>query len=641
MNKLRFFDFEVFPHWWCCVFGDMPEDMQFDEDIKQNFVFVSSDDTNCREKLINLMREENVCNVGYNIKHYDLMIANAIYQGFTPEQVKIVNDIIIRPDLAYSTKEHIRLQPFANRKLSGITYQDLRDDDDKSMSLKEKEAILGLNILETSIPFDKEDLSDEDKAEILYYCNQDVYASMRHYKEVIHEYTMTKKALGDKYGIPEKTWRMSTNASLISKVLGAKRMHFADEEKIEISLPTKIEAYCKQNVPAQILNKLLTSQDNWEVKAFGNIVSYGNGGIHSVYDTNRKDTQALYVESDGEYCLVNVDAASYYPSMLIQFDCLSRTVEDKQKFIDIYNERIAIKHKDNPTKEDEQVQKALKLVLNTAYGASGNKYLDMYDPYMCSRCCRLGQIFLTALACKIYNTITSARIIQTNTDGILVYINRNDLDKLQKCMDEWTAVSGIGMDRDEVAKIWQRDVNNYLLVKTSGKIKRKGAWLMDDFHRPGTVKYGPLDAFVCSKAATKYLVEGIDPAVTLVQCKNLTDFAITCKKGPTYFKVVQRYANGHEEELFKCNRVIATKDKSLGKLYKVKRYKGDISYGSMPDTPDNCLVVNEALNTYDFKEIKKQLDYTYYLQRIANMLDIQWKELYHNDLIDNNQFIYE
>ena len=61
----------------------------------------------------------------------------------------------------------------------------------------------------------------------------------------------------------------------------------------------------------------------------------------------------------------------------------------------------------------------------------------------------------------------------------------------------------------------------------------------------------------------------------------------------------------------------------------------------MPDTPDNCLVVNEALNTYDFKEIKKQLDYTYYLQRIANMLDIQWKELYHNDLIDNNQFIYE
>ena len=641
MNKLRFFDFEVFPHWWCCVFGDMPDDMQFDEDIKQNFVFVSSDDTNCREKLLDLMREDNICNVGYNIKHYDLMIANAIYQGFSPEQVKIINDIIIRPDLAYSTKEHVRLQPFANRKLSGITYQDLRDDDDKSMSLKEKEAILGLNILETSIPFDKEDLSDEDKVEVLYYCKQDVYASMRHYKEVIHEYTMTKKALGDKYGIPEKTWRMSTNASLISKVLGAKRMHFADEEKVEISLPTKIEAYCKQNVPAQILNKLLTSQENWEVKAFGNIVSYGNGGIHSVYDTNRRDTQALYVESDEAYCLVNVDAASYYPSMLIQFDCLSRTVEDKQKFIDIYNERITIKHKANPTKEDEQVQKALKLVLNTAYGASGNKYLDMYDPYMCTRCCRLGQIFLTALACKIYNTIASAKIIQTNTDGILVYINRDDLDRLQACMDEWTKVSGIGMDRDEVAKIWQRDVNNYLLVKTSGKIKRKGAWLMDDFHRPGTVKYGPLDAFICSKAATKYLTEGIDPAVTLVQCKNLNDFAITCKKGPTYFKVVQRFVDGHEEELFKCNRVIATKDKSFGKLYKVKRYKGTVSYGAMPDTPDNCLVVNEALNSYDFKEIKKHLDYTYYLQRIANMLDIPWKELYHSDLIDNNQFIYE
>ena len=24
--KFRFFDFEVFPNWWCCVFGDLPED---------------------------------------------------------------------------------------------------------------------------------------------------------------------------------------------------------------------------------------------------------------------------------------------------------------------------------------------------------------------------------------------------------------------------------------------------------------------------------------------------------------------------------------------------------------------------------------------------------------------------------------
>ena len=92
--KMRFFDFEVFPHWWLCVFGDMPDANTIDENIKQDFVVVHSDQTNARDKLISLLKEDNVCVCGYNIKHYDLIIANAIYQGFTPEQVKIINDII-------------------------------------------------------------------------------------------------------------------------------------------------------------------------------------------------------------------------------------------------------------------------------------------------------------------------------------------------------------------------------------------------------------------------------------------------------------------------------------------------------------------------------------------------------------------
>ena len=97
--KMRFFDFEVFPHWWLCVFGDMPDTNTIDENIKQDFVVVHSDQTNARDKLISLLKEENVCVCGYNIKHYDLIIANAIYQGFTPEQVKIINDIIISQKL--------------------------------------------------------------------------------------------------------------------------------------------------------------------------------------------------------------------------------------------------------------------------------------------------------------------------------------------------------------------------------------------------------------------------------------------------------------------------------------------------------------------------------------------------------------
>ena len=92
---LRFFDFEVLPHWWCCVFGDLPDDWREnkpDESIKETFITVTSDMPVNRQMIIDMMRECDYCLVGYNIKNYDLMIGNGIYQGFTPEQIKIINE---------------------------------------------------------------------------------------------------------------------------------------------------------------------------------------------------------------------------------------------------------------------------------------------------------------------------------------------------------------------------------------------------------------------------------------------------------------------------------------------------------------------------------------------------------------------
>lgn len=635
--KMRFFDFEVFPHWWCCVFGDMPDNLdEVTEDVKQDFKVVTSKDFNARDNLMKMFFEDGYVLCGYNIKRYDLAIANAIYQGFTPEQVKIVNDIIINPGCAYSTKEHIRMQPFANKKLNGFVFQDLMDDGDGS--LKEKEAVLGLNILESNVDFNKEDLTDTEIEDVIYYCKQDVYAAMYYYKEIVHPYTLTKLAMGKKFNIPEKTCRTSTNARLVAIALKAKRSSFPDTDKIEIELPKKIKQYCYDNVPSKILQQLLTSNEALHVHLFDNEVDYGNGGIHSVYDT------ALYVESDDEYALINVDATSYYPSMLIQFDCLSRCVEEPQIFIDIYDERIAIKHKEHKTKEDQERQLADKLVLNTTFGASGNKFLDLYDPHMCTRTCRLGQIFLTALACKMTRTIPSLKVIQTNTDGILAYVRRKDMDKVEACMKEWTEVSGIGMDRDEVVKIWQRDVNNYLLVKDEGgklKVKNKGSWLNDDYHKPGYVMVGALTAFACAKAAQQFLLNGTDIVDTIVNNKNLVDFVMTCKKGPSYSKVVQRFADGHEEELFKCNRVIASKDRSLGKVYKIKKYKDRLSYTQMAAIPDNCRLMNEALDSYKFDDIRKELDYMFYVQKAADLLDIEWKQLKGQEMKYIDNFKYE
>lgn len=631
--KLRFFDFEVFPHWWCCVFGDMPADGHCEPNIKEQFVVVQSSDNAARQRLMDMFYEPDTCLLGYNIKRYDLIIANAIYQGFTPEQVKIINDLLIRFDkCANASKEHIRLQPFVKKKIPNVTYQDLMDD--STGSLKEKEMNLGLNILESAVDFTDENLTNDKISDVLYYCRQDVYAAMKFYEWVVRPYTDTKLALGKKAGLPERISRMCTNAKLVSHALKASYVPFKDANCVDIELPKKIERYCRDNLPAHVLNKLLTDTRGFKVSLFGNEVSYGNGGLHSVLSKN------IYVESDPDWALVNIDAQSYYPSIMLQFNCLSRCISNPSLFQDTFDERISLKHKTNKSARDEELVRADKLILNTTYGASGNKWLPLYDPYMCSKICRIGQIFLSSLANKIHNTIKECSIVQTNTDGILLYIKRSAMPLLLKLQQEWSDISGINMDTEFADKIWQRDVNNYLMVENNNgkqKIKRKGSWLNTDVIRLGYCTLAAMSGAVSAKAAMDFLLKGVSIDKTILNDTTISDFTIGCTKGPTFFKAVQKMNEGTAEEyeidLYKANRIIATTATHYGKIYKLKMYKGDVSYHQMPDIPEHCLLMNKDLSDYTFDEIRDILDYNYYINKAKELLSIEWRQLMDKDLV--------
>lgn len=634
--KLRFFDFEVTPNWWLCVFGDLPEDVtnvnEINETIKDTFVSVHSDLPNCRDLCMSMMKEDDVCNVGYNIKGYDLMIANGVYQGFSPQQIKMINDIIINPSMAFASKEHLRMKPFASKRISGVVYLDLFDSSDGT--LKDKEATLELSILESSVDFNKEDLTAEDKADLDYYCRHDVYASMVWYLSIVKPFVESKLAVCRAFNMPIADGYRCTNAQLVGKTLHAKRTTFVDAEKTEITLIPKIRDYVYDNIPSKIVDHVLTHTDVYDVQLFNNDIIFADGGIHSTLSLplNKKEQGALHVDSDDEYVLINVDASSYYPGIMIFLDTLSRSIADKQKFIDVYNNRIAIKHKKNKTKDDNDLQLAYKLILNTTYGASGCEFLDLCDKYHRSKTCRYGQLLLIALGNKLYKNVPNLSVIQTNTDGILVYCRRADIEVVRNYANEWSKVTGIGMDLEFVDRIWQRDVNNYLLVKEGGKIKRKGGWLIDDYFKPGYIKIAPLQAYACGKAAIKFLNEGADIIETLVNNTKLSDFAITCKKGPSYRGVIQRFADGREETLFKSNRVYASKNQNNGRLYKVKMFKGNLQYTQMPSTPEHCALINDDLSKYNFNEIRKDLDYMYYYSRTLDLLDLAWFRLSKNSL---------
>ena len=526
--------------------------------------------------------------------------------------------------------------------MRNAVYLDLYDS--STGSLKDKEAILGLNVMETSVPFNKEDLTDADKKDIIKYNIHDVWSSMVWYSCIVEPFIYAKLVLCKKFKLEDQWGYKDTNAGLIARALNVKRKEYADANEIKITLHPKIKKYCEENLPPEVLNRVLNDTKTYKVILFENEVVFADGGIHSKYDIRRykkskEDTPVLFVTSDDKYVLVNVDAESYYPSMMIQFQTLSRSIPDPAGFNDILQERFAIKHKPNKTKDDNDTQLADKLVLNTTYGASGSEWLPFYDPYQRTRTCRYGQLFLIALGCKLYNTIPSLKVIQTNTDGILCYVKRSDLPKVRELMAEWTAVSGIGMEEDVVEKIWQRDVNNYCMVKNGGKLKIKGSWLNQTIIRPGYIMISPRTAFGCAKAVTQWLLHEKDIVRSIVDNTDLMDFVITTTKGPTYDEVIHRMSDGWEVPVFKSNRVIATKDKRYGKLYKVKNGE-QRSYSQVPNIPEHCLCLNDAMENYSFEELKQQLDYSYYLQRCYELLDMTFVELCGTDDFETHRFDY-
>lgn len=645
--KEQFFDFEVFPKWWCCVIGKYPQDDNFagylPEHIKDEFIVVTSDDTLARDKLLSIVKNRDYVNIGYNIKRYDNVILSGVAKGFTPHQLSVLSDCVINEDAQYKDAEHAKIAQFAYERFADFVYQDMLDDN--TGSLKDKEACMQLDIRESTVPFDKEDLTDEDKAEIISYCKHDVWSSMQFYKIVLKPFVATKLLVGKVFNIPMDVCYKSTNAQLSAKALGAVKKKFNDAERVSIVIPNELKDYIRYALPEHIVHRICTSKDSYEVELFGNDVTYANGGIHSVpikpKELKKTEGFSTIVEANDEWALVNADAASFYPATMIHWHGLSRAVHHPEKFAEMYHARLNFKkviepfedkygkHPELAPKEEydhykycKETSQAYKLILNTTYGASGNKYLALYDPYMTTYTCRIGQLLLTSLANNIYKQIgkENVAIIQTNTDGILCYIRRNNMELLKLICDQFTEVTHIMIELEEEKKIWQRDVNNYIMLKKNGKVKSKGGFFVTDMIQPGYNRVRPLDCYVCRDAIKEYLINGEDIVEHIYNEEDISKFVVTCSK-VSASGIYRTYTDGRPPEtLHRCNRAYATTDTSCGEIKVYRMRKGVRSDGRCPGCPPHAELINEDLRRYDMRVLRERIDYMWYINETIKLL---------------------
>lgn len=596
--RICIFDFEVFMCDWTVTFYDIRKD---------EIVFIHNDTHKLREYLKD---EPLLC--GWNNKWYDDWILMALLKGADNFLLKSVNDWIISGKPAW---EHFFLT--YTRKYPNT--MDIRNDCYQGIGLKEVEGNLGMSIEESQVPFDIErPLTQNELNDIKRYNIHDVKATYELFN-IRKNYLKNKIFVGDMIDLPQNESMSLTNAKLASKFLKASKRNWTDERIFE--LPKNLN---HKYVPKELISFFNLSNDpkysDYDTfsrklyldKDFNSVDEkfynknknkelfyvYGYGGVHAglpnyIKPSNKK----LYI----------ADVSSLYPTIMIEYDLLSRNVPNPKVYEDVYDARLKAKSTGEKKKSD-----ALKLILNSTYGAMLNQYNDLYDPKMGRHVPIYGQLFLTELLFMMKEELNSLVVVNFNTDGITFELDDYEKSKCEKIFKKWEKKNNFKLDKEIIEKYVQKDVNNYIAL-IGKKIKTKGSMVKcyggGNFESNSTV--------VVANAIVDYFLYDIPVEETISKCDNILEFQFIAKTGSSYLTTFYSKFDGENhikdyQEVQKVNRVYASKDKTKGTLYKYKSNDGVDRFDKIANIPMNCEIDNN--NEMCIKSVDKSwyIDYTKY-----------------------------
>ena len=586
------YDTEVFAHDFLVVFKD--------RDTGYHYAF--HNDNEAIRKFITDNEDAIFC--GFNTKGYDQYIIKAICGGFSPEEVKQVNDWIIGGGQGWEC-------PLLQGVFFRFNNVDIMDDLQMGLSLKAIEGHLGMSIEETEVDFNLDrPLTKEELKLTVKYCIHDVDATEK-LCEIRKDYLSTKLNLGKRADIDPVKALSSTNAKLTAMMLGAVKREWKDGRdyvyppNLDLSvIPKEIldffDTIHDMSIPDDVLFKTSLNID-----IGGMPCKYAWGGVHG-------SLTCYYEESTNDRVIQNRDVSSLYPSLIEGYNYLSRNVPNPQLFYDIRKDRIKAKHDG-----DKQTATDLKLPLNTVSGAQENKYNDLYDP-LPTRSLRIsGQLFLTMLTMQLLNACKTIKLLNLNTDGLMYSIDKSELHIVDEIASAWEKRTGFELETDDISKVWLKDVNNLLFIDTKGKVKTVGGYLNYGISVKGAWAINN-NATIVKKAIVEYFVHNIPPEETINACNDIFSFQLIAKAGSKY-KEAYHLVDDKRESVQKVNRVYASKDSRYGKIYKVKAENDSTAKIEM--LPEHCIIDNDNKLTIE------SVDKSWYIElakkRINDFLGIK------------------
>ena len=614
------YDIESFPNLFTCSI--------LNSENNKLITYEISEDKNDLGKIVALFQLKEFYFCGFNNKSYDDVLINYLIIRFDDLRYKPIFEITW---LIKSMSDKIIKEPVANwvdykhaYLFNSFDLMTMSFSAKNRVGLKELEVTMGFpNVMEYEGDFSK-NVPKELKDKVIEYNQNDVLATGELLNLKKNDIELRLK-LNEKYKINVLS---KDNVNMGMEILKKEYLEKTNKTWDDIKdLKTPCQLVSFKNIifdfiqyttpPLQkLLEKLKkisidpNNKDFREVFEIGGVVhNISLGGLHSINNAE------IIIPNEDEL-LLDYDVDSYYPSCLIVNNLYPKHLGIE--FVDIYknirDERVEAKKDKNSFLAD-----SFKYAINGLSGNLQSQYSWTYDPELVVKLRINCQLMILMLIEKF--DLLGAKIVQSNTDGILIKIKKSLLPEIEKAKDEWCKLTKLSMSKEEFERFYQYDVNNYIGVKkgfTETKdpelIKKKGFFVDEINLGKG------MSPKVIAKSLINYFVYNISPEETLKEDKDIKDYL-------TYQRVSRDFIveyNG--EKALHINRFYMSTNGGI--LIKYKMENGGKAQATRLCATSPVTIYNK-FEDKPFEEYK--VNYRYYkneIYKIINELEINQLSLF-------------
>ena len=471
-----------------------------------------------RDLLRKLMSKRTT--MGFNSNHFDLPLLCAAMRGDSIAQIKRLADTIIK-----SNESIYRiLTAYELRIPANWDHIDLIEVAPGQSSLKIYGGRLNAPKMQ-DLPIEPDaSIRPEDRATIRKYCENDLHTTHLLYKALTPQIDL-RISMGAQY---QMDFRSLSDAQIAEKLITHEMKKLTGKDYRKPNIPDGFSFRYRdpkiirfQTPELQACFERLLSED-WQLGPNGSVkmptwlkeskIKIGNaeyqmgiGGLHSC-------EQRQYVCADIGMVLADYDVASYYPSIIMQQKLAPGAFG--KPFLVLYQSLIA-RRLAAKRSGDKVTADTLKITLNGSFGKFGSKYSTLYAPELLIQTTITGQLALLMLIERL--DAAGIRVVSANTDGIVVYHADEQSDAVEEITWNWMLETSFELECTPYRAIASRDVNNYVAVRTDGKIKGKGVFA------PTSLAKNP-DGQIVYTAVAQYIANGTPISDTIHACQDITQF---------------------------------------------------------------------------------------------------------------------